>query len=184
MDALVARHRLSHNAGTSESPMRLVEARHEPAPRDGARGRGGLAAVVPVGRARRWNRVVLYVQVARLVHVTYWVPAGRAMDATAGTLRVGAVDATAGGPSFLLKNATGVHPFTLLMEEVGRGQDAGRAGWHRRCRPTRSSHRVTACSSPQGRTHRVGYTTQKTKARVEEKARERRSSRAGDGSRP
>ena len=39
------------------------------------------------------------VQVARMVHVTYWVPAGRAMDATAGTLRVGAVDATAGGPS-------------------------------------------------------------------------------------
>ena len=31
---------------------------------------------------------------------------------------------------------------------------------------------------------RVGYTTQKTKARVEEKARERRTSRAGDGSRP
>ena len=30
------------------------------------------------------------------------------------------------------------------------------------------SHRGTACSSPQGRTHRVGYTTQKTKARVEE----------------
>ena len=46
------------------------------------------------------------------------------------------------------------------------------------------SHRGTACSSPQGRTHRVGYTTQKTKARVEEKARERRTSRAGDGSRP
>ena len=44
------------------------------------------------------------------------------------------------------------------MEEVGRGQDAGGAGWHR----------VTACSSPQGRTHRVGHTTQKTKARVEE----------------
>ena len=54
------------------------------------------------------------------------------------------------------------------MEEVGRGQDAGGAGWHRRCRPARSSHRVTACSSPQGRTHRVGHTTQKTKARVEE----------------
>ena len=129
--------------------------------------------------------MVLYNQVvARLVHVTYWVPAGRAMDATAGTLRVGAVDATAGGPSFLLKNSTGVPPFTLLMEEVGRGQDAGGAGWHRRCRPARSSHRVTACSSPQGRTHRVGYTTQKTKAGVEEKARERRTSRAVDGSRP
>ena len=66
--------------------------------------------------------MVLYVQVARLVHVTYWVPAGRAMDATAGTLRVGAVDATAGGPSFLLKNATGVPPFTLLIGEVGRGR--------------------------------------------------------------
>ena len=39
------------------------------------------------------------VQVARMVHVAYWVPAGRAMDATAGTLRVGAVDATAGDPS-------------------------------------------------------------------------------------
>ena len=62
-------------------------------------------------------------------------------------------------------------PFTLLMDEVGRGQDAGGAGWHRRCRPARSSHRGTACSSPQGRTHRVGYTTQKTKARVEEKAK-------------
>ena len=103
-----------------------------------------------------------------MVHVAYWVPAGRAMDATAGTLRVGATDATAGGPSSFLKNATGVPPFTLLMEEVGRGQDAGGAGWHRRCRPARSSHRVTACSSPQGRTHRVGHTTQKTKARVEE----------------
>ena len=54
------------------------------------------------------------------------------------------------------------------MEKVRRGQDAGGAGWHRRCRPARSSHRVTACSSPQGRTHRVGHTTQKTKARVEE----------------
>ena len=54
------------------------------------------------------------VQVARLVYVTYWVPAGRAMDATAGTLRVGAVDATAGGPSSLLKNAAGVPPFTLF----------------------------------------------------------------------
>jgi len=52
------------------------------------------------------------VQVARMVHVTYWVPAYRAMDATAGTLRVGAVDATAGGPSSLLQNATGVSPFT------------------------------------------------------------------------
>ena len=61
-------------------------------------------------------------------------------------------------PSSLIKQATGVPPFTLLMEEVGRGQDAGGAGWHR----------VTACSSPQGRTHRVGHTTQKTKARVEE----------------
>jgi len=36
------------------------------------------------------------------------------MDATAGTLRVGAVDATAGGPSSLLKNAAGVPPFTLF----------------------------------------------------------------------
>ena len=32
-------------------------------------------------------------------HVLTRVPAGRAMDATAGTLRVGAVDATAGDPS-------------------------------------------------------------------------------------
>ena len=57
------------------------------------------------------------------------------------------------------------------MEKVRRGQDAGGAGWHQRCRPARFSHRGTACSSPQGRTHRVGYTTQKTKARVEEKAK-------------
>ena len=70
--------------------------------------------------------MVLYVQVARLVHVTYWVPADRAMDATAGTLRVGAVDATAGGPSFLLKNATGVPPFTLLTG--GGGDGIGRGG--------------------------------------------------------
>ena len=68
------------------------------------------------------------VAVARMVHVTYWVPAGRAMDATAGTLRVGAVDATAGGPSFLLKNATGAPPpFTLLTEEVG-WEGVGRGG--------------------------------------------------------
>ena len=40
-------------------------------------------------------------------------------------------------PSSLIKQATGVPPFTLLMEEVGRGQDAGGAGWHRRCRPAR-----------------------------------------------
>ena len=40
-------------------------------------------------------------------------------------LRVRALDATAGGPSSLLKNATGVSPFTLLTEEVGRGLDAG-----------------------------------------------------------
>ena len=72
--------------------------------------------------------MVLYVQVARLVHVTYWVPAGRAMDATAGTLRVGAVDATAGGPSFLLKNATGVPP--LHPPHGGGGEGVGR----RRCR--------------------------------------------------
>jgi len=63
------------------------------------------------------------VQVARLVHVTYWVPAGRAMDATAGTLRAGAVDAATGGPSSLLRNATGVPRSTLLRvaEGVGRG---------------------------------------------------------------
>ena len=42
------------------------------------------------------------------------------------------------------------------------------AGWAQGCRPARFSHRETACSSPQGRTHRVGYTTQKTKARVGE----------------
>ena len=71
--------------------------------------------------------MVLYVQVARLVHVTYWVPAGRAMDATAGTLRVGAVDATAGGPSFLLKTqqASPLHP-----PHGGGREGAGR----RRCR--------------------------------------------------
>ena len=44
------------------------------------------------------------------------------------------------------------------MRRLGAG-DAGRHGF---------SHRETACSSPQGRTHRVGYTTQKTKARVGE----------------
>ena len=65
------------------------------------------------------------VQVARMVHDAYWVPAGRAVDATAGTLRVRAVDATAGGPSSLRKNATCVSPFTLLTKEVGRGLDAG-----------------------------------------------------------
>ena len=49
----------------------------------------GLAAVRPVG----WGRTV---QVARIVHVTYWVPAGWAMDATAG------------GPSIFFTSATGV----------------------------------------------------------------------------
>ena len=84
-----------------------------------------------------------------MVHVTYWVPAGRAMDATAGTLRFGATDATEVGSR------------TPEVRRLGAG-DAGRHGF---------SHRETACSSPQGRTHRVGYTTQKTKARVEEKAK-------------
>ena len=70
------------------------------------------------------------------------------MDATAGTLRVGATDATAGGPSSLLKTATGVPPFTPLTEGFGRGLGAAGAG------RLGSSHRGTACSSPQGRTHR------------------------------
>ena len=92
--------------------------------------------------------------------------------------QVGAMDATAGFSHLLSSNKLQASP--LHPPHGGGREGAGR----RRCRPARSSHRVTACSSPQGQTHRVGYTTQKTKARVEDTARERRTSRAGDGSRP
>ena len=108
----------------------------------GARGARGRQAVGAGQEVEQGGTV----QVARMVHVAYWVPAGRAMDATADTLRVGATDATEVGSR------------TPEVRRLGAG-DAGRHGF---------SHRETACSSPQGRTHRVGYTTQKTKARVGE----------------
>ena len=64
----------------------LVEARHEPVPRnDGARGARGCQA----GGAGQEVEQRGPIQVARMVHNTYWVPEGRAVDAIAGTLRSG-----------------------------------------------------------------------------------------------
>ena len=110
----------------------LVEARHEPVPRnDGAWGRGGLAAVKPVGAGQEVEQRGP-IQVARMVHNTYWVPEGRGGDAIAGTLRSG-VDATASGPSSSQKH-TGVSP--PLLHRGGRegfdtrGGERGE-GWNR-----------------------------------------------------